>query len=82
MSEAWRVRKLSCDGGCIGREWSCELFELEYVAVNRFNEIIEESNKRNPKHLFSKRMEVIDGVVGICNWQFGIMLSIDKVHIT
>jgi len=76
----WRVRRISCDGGQPGREWSSEFFLDEYKASNRLMELIAESDSRNPKYPFKKDQEFVGGVRGYCNWQFGIMLTMDAVE--
>jgi hypothetical protein len=43
-------------------------------------ELIAESDARNPKYPFKKDLECVDGVRGYCNWQFGIMLTVDAVE--
>jgi hypothetical protein len=82
MTKVWRVRKLSCDGNVVGREWSCELFTNADKANKRLNEIIANSDKRNPNHKFNTKIEAVENVVGLCNWQFGLMVSIDEVIVT
>lgn len=76
----WRVRQISCDGGQLGREWSAEFFLDECRASNHLKELLAESDRRNPKYPFEKDQEELDGVRGYCNWQFGIMLTMDAVE--
>lgn len=76
----WRVRYISCDGGRIGNE-SMEFFFQKEMAEKRMQELIEQSNKRNPKYLFETKTTSLDGVVGYCNWQFMNMLAVDSVKV-
>lgn len=76
----WRVRKISCDGGQPGREWLSEFFLDKGKASNRLMELIAESDRRNPKYPFRSDHEELDGVRGYCNWQFGVMLTMDSVE--
>jgi hypothetical protein len=76
----WRVRRISCHGGQLGREWSSEFFLDECKASHRLMELVAESNKRNPRYPFKTDQEELDGVRGYCNWQFGIMLTMDAVE--
>ena len=53
----------------------------ERKASKRLMELIAEKNRRNPKYPFNACQEELDGVRGYCNWQFGIMLTIDSVKV-
>lgn len=75
----WRVRILSCDGGRIGRSWSDEFFLKEDSAKMKMNQLIRDSDERNPQHLFKTSQETIENTVGICNRHLGIMLVVDSV---
>lgn len=77
----YRVRKISCDGNRLGRVWSEEFFYVELVAANRLTELIIDSDKQNPKYPFSTTAVSVEGVVGFCNWQFGIMVVKDSVEV-
>ena len=77
----WRVRELSCDGGEIGRSWCEKFFTSRTKAEAWMLQRIAESDERNPRYLFQKSNETIDGVVGRCNWQFMTMLSVDSVDV-
>lgn len=78
----WRIRKVSCDGGKLGKEWATEFFTDMNMAENRLMEWVAEHNNRNPQYKFKTELEEIDGVRGFCNWQFGIMLAIENVKLT
>jgi len=77
----WRVRSLSCDGGHIGKEWAAWFFQEKTAAESRLRQRIDSSNQRNPKYPFNEKPVAIDGVVGFCNWQFGLMLTMDGVEV-
>lgn len=77
----WRVRLISCDGGQPGREWKAKFFRHKKDAKNCLFKEIAESDRRNPKYLFKTTEEMVDGVVGYCNWQFGGMLTMDAVEV-
>jgi hypothetical protein len=78
----WRVRKVSFDGAQIGREWKSAFFLNEAKALDYMRQLIEESNKSNPKYPFETEQEDLDGVRGYCNWQFGSMITMDSVRVT
>lgn len=72
---------VSCDGFQLGREWLSEFFLDERRASSRLMELIAESDRKNPKYPFEKKQREIDGVRGYCNWQFGIMFTMDAVAV-
>ena len=78
---AWRVRVISCDGGLPGRAWVERFFLRKDAADKRMLEIIEDSNIRNPKYPYGAHEENLEGIVGYCNWQFGIMVTVDSIEI-
>ena len=79
--QIWRVRRIDCDGRLPGRVWSSEYFADEQEAVQRLKELIAESDERNPRYPFETQEEDIDGIRGYCNWQFGIMLTLDSAEV-
>jgi len=77
----WRCRTLSCDGGMIGKTWSEFFYRDRDSADRKMDQIILNYNIRNPKRLFKDTEEMIDKVAGRCNWNFGIMVTVDCVNI-
>lgn len=77
----WRCRVVSCDGGRIGKVWSEKFFFLPESADAYTKEIIELSNKKNPKYQYDKDQKEIDGIYGYCNWQFMVMVVVDSCEV-
>lgn len=77
----YRVRVISCDGGKPGREWQVFLFLNLVDASRKLHELIDESDKRNPKYPFEKTPENLDKISGYCNWQFGTMITLDSLEV-
>ncbi len=73
-----RVRTLDCDGRKIGKVWAEEFYGKLIDAEILQSKIIEKSDSRNPKYPFEKDIEGIEGIYGYCNWQFGIMVTVDR----
>lgn len=78
---AWRVRRLSCDGGSIGKTFEEEHYATKELAEQRQRELIQASDERNPKYKFCTEPVMIDRVTGFCNWQFGVMIAVDSVDV-
>jgi hypothetical protein len=76
-----RVREVNCDGNKQGRTWSERFFKSLDKAEGYQNQLIDESNKKNPRNMFNKEIECVDSLYGYCNWQYGIMITIDKVFV-
>lgn len=77
----WRVRLLDCDGRRIGRTWREDFFHSEDEALQQQKELIADSNRRHPSHPYEMQMERVDSISGYCNWQFGVMTTVDVIEI-
>jgi hypothetical protein len=77
----WRVRRLSCDGGHIGRTWSEIFFTNPDKALTQLRNQISKSDKQNPKYPYKTQPESVENVIGYCNWQFGTMIALDSIKV-
>jgi hypothetical protein len=76
-----RVRTLSCDGRRIGKTRNEEFFFDVDDAMDHQKKLIQDSDEKNPAHTFKEEIEAIDGIFGFCNWQFGIMIAVDRIEV-
>ena len=79
----WRCKRLSCDGGRLGKVWQEWFFLSEGEAKNK---LYQEVSDRNTVELDrgSKcrwKPDTVEGVEGYCNWQYGSMLICDRVEV-
>lgn len=74
----WRVRKIACDGRRLGKTWQENFFSNADDAEQFLRDTIAASDERNPKYPYEKNVEGIENVWGYCNWQFGLMVTLDK----
>lgn len=81
MTKIYRVRTISCDGGRLGRTWAENFFFDRIDAEDYLKKLIRESDERNPRYLYKSESENVDGLVGFCNWQFGIMIALDYISV-
>lgn len=82
--KVWRLRELSCDGGRIGRTWSESFFTNKDKADERLAAMVAEKNtqeKSRGRDFAMYMSRVVDGTVGWCSWQYGIMIAIDSFEV-
>lgn len=77
----FRLREISCDGAKPGCEHRSAYFFTKKLAEDTLHNWICQYNTRNPKYKFNTKLETLDGVTGYCNWQFGIMITLDTVEV-
>lgn len=78
------VKRVSCDGGVIGKTWEAEYFLSFDLANDHLHAIVERSNQRErdlKRHHAQFKKDTVERIEGFCNWQYGIMLYLEKIEI-
>lgn len=80
----WRVKIVACDGNQLGKVWQEWFFNSKELAEIFLKDKIKTENneelKRNRNFALYKK-DLVEGISGYCNWQYGTMLLLDEIKI-
>jgi hypothetical protein len=80
----WRVRRVSCDGGYIGKVWGESFCLNKDAAEAKLSEMLSTENaleEARGRTFAMYKPATVDGIVGWCSWQYGMMLTIDSFEV-